>query len=79
MKELLIKFQELEQSKQRILTMKEELNQYNDLLNDLVKSYMKDSLESTQMAIIFIKALGLQNTQESINYLDQLNKLSVTF
>lgn len=40
---------------------------------------LKSNLEETKELITEVKSKGLQNTQEALNWIDNLNKLSVEF
>lgn len=51
----------------------------DNLINELMSGFIKDSLDSTQAAILFIQLAGKENSQEAINYMDRLNQLSVMF
>lgn len=49
----------------------------NDI--DKLKEKMKDELDSLKLTILTIQALKQQNEQYVLDFMDQLNKLSITF
>ena len=49
----------------------------NDI--DKLKEKMEDELDSLKLIILTIRALKQQNEQYVLDFMDQLNKLSITF
>jgi len=49
----------------------------NDI--DKLKEKMEDELDSLKLIILTIQALKQQNEQYVLDFMDQLNKLSITF
>ena len=49
----------------------------NDI--DKLKEKMEDELDSLKLTILAIQALKQQNEQYVLDFMDQLNKLSITF
>ena len=49
----------------------------NDI--DKLKEKMEDELDSLKLTILTIQTLKQQNEQYVLDFMDQLNKLSITF